>query len=420
MKFFTLVSILLISSTLYAQKTLQEIRVEENLFIMKIIAVVVLILIAMPFLLRKLKSTSSGAVRQKAVPIEEVLTKEPETPAEEVEEEAKPTDPMEIALEELLTTQNVAPEKREELAPLYRRYLELKMGKVEIKTGSFDFNTALDAVMTRIHALENKRNFEVVFDIDANVPSKIIGDADRMEDILFFIIQNVVLKSSDYLIKLKIERQEQGDGALHLQFTIVCNHENFRADRSKIFTPFIGGGTESGLELFLAKAYAKLMHGDIIFEVNGQHDSTFVVNLKLFMPNPSEMRHYRLPSKTMVGHAVLIVDDHHESALAVKKMFEYFKNEVDVLSSKELFLALEMLDDYDIVVLQERYFSKHLIAKLDEIKSKRVMKAVSLNKNEAFEHTDAEVIALLDEEISKPVTVQKVFDLLISLYKEQQ
>lgn len=421
MKSLPLLSFFLFSSVLFAQKTLQEARVEENLFILKIIGVVVLFLIAMPFMLRRLKAAPSVQNRNQSETGGEPAAEEIRgTSKPEVHETVqKPVDPVEKALDELLDKHNVAQEKREELTPLYRRYVELKMGRVEIKTGSFDFNNVLDKVMARVHALENSRNFELIFDIESNVPSKIIGDAERMEDVLFYIVQNVVLKSSVYLVKVKITRQELGDGALHLQFTIAYDHDNYMAERVDIFTPFVGGGTVSGLELFLAKSYAKLMHGDVTFELEGQNDSVFVVSLKLFMPNPSEMRHYRLPSKTMIGHAVLIVDDHSESALAVKKMFEYFKNEVDVLSSKELFSALEMLDDYDIVVLQERYFSRHLIAKLDEIKSQRTLKAVSLNRNEGFEHTDAETIAVLDGEISKPVTVQKVFDLLISLYKEK-
>lgn len=421
MKSLTLLYVLSSASALYAQKTLQEIRVEENLFIMKIIAVVVLILIAMPFVLRKIKRRSSP-LGEHPVTKADVVHADKKRPVPEVEDEEvqTPVDPMHSELEKLFNTHNIAPENRAELEPLYRRYLELKAGKVEVKTGSFDFNDALDAVMTRVRTLENNRNFEVVFDIGSNVPSKVIGDEERLVDVLFYIMQNVVLKSDSYLVKLKIERHEVGDAALHLQFTVTYDRNNYAADRADIFKPFVGGGTVSGLELFLAKAYAKLMHGDVTFELEGENDSAFVANLKLFMPNPSEMRHYRLPSKTMVGHAVLIVDDHSESALAVKKMFEYFKNEVDVLSSKELFSALEMLDDYDIVVLQERYFSRHLVAKLEEIKSKRIIKAISLNRNEAFEHTDAEVIALLDGEIAKPVTVQKVFDLLISLYKEEK
>ncbi len=421
MKHFFLLYSLLLSSTLFAQKTLQEARVEENLFIMKLLGVVILILIVMPFVLRQLKKLSSEMNQHHPLPMQQE-TKAPKKKkaaiSEEKEEVDVSQDPVDIALEALFNERRIPQEKRAAFAPIYRQYIELNMGKVEVRTGSFDFNSALETVMTKVHSLENNRNFEIVFDIDANVPSQLIGDAERMEEILYFIIQNVVLKSNSYLITIKIKRLNLGDGALHLEFYISYDKDNFQEEKLDIFTPFAEGTTKTGLELYLAKEYARLMHGDVTFEPEGENDSAFMVTLKLFMPNPSEMRHYRLPSKTMIGHSVLIVDDHSASALAIQKMFEYFKNEVDVLSSKELFLALEMLDDYDIVVIQERYYAKHLNASLNAIKAKRVIKVVSLNKNEVFTHTDPETKALLDAELTKPVTVQKVYNLLVSLYQE--
>ena len=78
-----------------------------------------------------------------------------------------------------------------------------------------------------------------------------------------------------------------------------------------------------------------------------------------------------------------------------------------------------MLDDYDIVVIQERYYAKHLNKKLLSIKEDRNIKAVSLNKNEGFKHSNEETIMLLDAELTKPVTVQKVFDLLVTLYSDK-
>jgi len=413
---------LALTTTLYAQKTLQEIRADENLFIMKLIGIVVLILIAMPFALRKFRSTYKveqseyrAPAQKQPKPTKEKKKKKKEEP----QEEEKVVDPVDAALERLFNERRIPQEKRESLSPVYRNYIELKMGKVEVSTGSFDINTVFDKVMTRVHSLEADRNFEIVFDIDAAVPSQLIGDAERMEETLFYVIQNVVVKSSSYLIELQIKRLNMGDGALHLEIYIPYNKDNFQEEKLNIFTPFVEGTTASGLELYLAKEYARLMHGDITFEPYNENDSAFMVTLKLYMPNPSEMRHYRLPSKTMINHTILIVDDHAESALAIKKMFEYFKNEVEVLSSKELFSALEMLDDYDIVVIQERFFSKQLIAKIDKIKSERVLKAVSLNRTEIFEHTDMEIINILDSELTKPVTVQKVFDLLVSLYQEK-
>ena len=419
MRQILIVSPLLFTTFLHAQQSLHQARVEENLLVMKIVGVVVLLLIVMPFVLKKIRAMAPQPRHKKVLFVEE--EESPKKKRKKAEEEAEPeaVDPLETALTILLSEHSISEDRFDDVMPLYRRYLELKMGRIEIRTGSFDFNTVLDSVMSRVHRLYEKRNFEIVFDIEADVPSKIIGDAERMEDVLFFLIQNAVLKSSTYLIELHIKKVNMRDNALHLEFYIPYDIDSYREEKEDIFTPFVGGETESNLELYIAKEYAKLMHGDVTFVSHGENDSAFVINMKLYMPNPSEMRHYRLPSKTMIGHSVLIVDDHSESAMAVKKMFEYFKNEVELLSSKEMFLALEMLEDYNIIVIQERFFARNLIAKVNEIKERKVIKVVSLNRNDAFEHTDADTIALLDGELTKPVTVQKVFDLLVELYSDK-
>ena len=408
--------LLLFSTFLSAQQTLNEARVEENLFALKIIGVVVLILVVMPFILRQLKSLAPKPVKHKpTIDLEDEETIKNNKRQKE-EEEVTEIDPISYGVEKLFDQRAISAEKHEQFKPFYRKFVEIKMGAVDIKTGSFYIDSVLNAVMERVHSLDLERNFEVVFDMDANVPSQIIGDAERMEEILFYLIQNVVHKSDTYIVEVKIKRQDFGDAALHLEFYIAFNEDGSRIS----FEAFEDKSTETGLELYLAKAYAKLMGGDISLEKGRGEEHELVVKLKLYMPNPSEMRHYRLPSKTMIGHSVMIVDDHKESALAVQKMFEYFKNEVDLLSSKELFLALEILDDYDIVVIQERYFAKHLLDRLEKNKLSSSVKVVSLNKNEAFRHDNARTIELLDGEISKPVTVQKVFDLLVSLYKVEK
>ncbi len=425
MRFLFLLFSLLLSTLLYAQKTLQEIRVEENLFILKIVGVVVLFLVGMPFVLRKLTAKASPQEQNSSFPVQKKPKKEeakvlPEADSDLQEEHSlKSENPLDKALETLFNEHNVPQEERERYMPLYQRYIELKSGKLEIRTGSFDFNTVLEAVTAKLKALEEERNFEVVFDINANVPAQLIGDADRMSDLLFFVLQSVVLRSSSYVIELHIKRLNLGDESVHLEFHIPYAHHNYQEENLDIFTPFINETPPFGLELYLAREYARLMQGDITFELYNQNDSVFVIDMNLYMPNPSEMRHHRLPSKTMIGHSILIVDDHKESALAEKNMFAYFKNGVDTLSSKELFGALEMLDDYDIVVIQERYFSHNLIKKLQEIKSSREIKVVSLNKNHEFKHTIEATLNILDAEIYKPVTIQKVFDLLVALYQEK-
>jgi len=417
--FFTL----FFSTALLAQKTLHEMRVEENLLIMKFVGVAVVILLAMPLVLRRMKSKTAAPDLMHA-PDKEVKSateaEKAESPESDGTQKDSPavTDTLDVALEKLFDEHNISQEERGRNAPLYRRYLEVELGKVVIETGSFEFNAVLDELTAKVHALEEERNFEVVYDIDRNVPAHLIGDAGRLTEILFFMLKSAVSKLDSYLIELKIRRLDEGNEAVHLEFYIPYHKDNYKEDNQEIFTPSTSGTRPMGLELYLARAYARLMRGDALFQRYNENDSAFVVDVNLKMPNASEMRNYRLPSKGMTGHSVLLVDDHKASALAIQKMFEYFKNEVDIFSSKELYGAMELLDDYDIVVIQERFFSKNLVAKLQQIRASRNIKVVSLDKNEEFEHSDTATKELLDAEISKPVTFKKVSDLLVSLYQE--
>ncbi|MCJ7766476.1 MAG: hypothetical protein MUP09_11115 [Thiovulaceae bacterium] len=427
MKFSLIFYSLLLSSALYAQKTLQELRIEENLFIMKIVGVLLLVLAATPFVLRKLRAKAKQEEPHNPQPVEHFAeadaAKLPLAKNRESRDEKDGTDPIEVALEMLCVEHNIPEEERADYEATYRRYLEVEEGEegeADVKTDTFDINTLLDDATTRIHAIEYERDFELVFDIGANVPPQLIGDADRITEVLLYVLHMVVSEHNSHIIKLRIKRLNFTGSAVHLEIYIPYGKDNYQKENSDLFTLFGDGSSLLGLELYLARAYARLMHGDVRLERCAVNDTAFVIELKLYMSDPSEMRHYRLPSKTMIGHSVLLVDDHVESALAVKNMFIYFKNEVDLLSSKELFSALEMLEDYDIIVIQERYFAHKLIAAVKEIKSSREIKAVSLNKNQDFKQTGAEIVDILDAEICKPVTVQKVFDLLVALYSKEK
>ncbi len=418
MRFFILA--FLVTTSLFGDDAIQQ----QNIFILKFIVLLVVLLIVMPFVLKKVREHGPKYKKKELPPLEQFESIEEKLEARK--EKLKPryekeieVDPLEIELEALLMERSVPEADIPRLSPMYRRYLEVKTGRLELITASFTFSEVLDTVIQRLRKAEEDRNFEVVFDIAPDVPSQIIGDEVKLIELLFYIIQNVIIKSETYLIKLQIKRLNLGDDALHLEFYIPNGTNDYESQKLDIFTPFEGNNTETNLELYLAKSYANMLHGDVNFVQEDAHSSAFIVEVKLYMPNPDELRHYRLPSKTMIGHSVLVVDDHNESALAVKKMFEYFRNEVDLLSSKELFLAIEILDDYDIVVIQERFYAKLLNSKLLEIKKERPIKAVSLNKNDDFTHTNEETLALLDGQLTKPATVQKVYDLLVTLYTEK-
>ena len=62
---------------------------------------------------------------------------------------------------------------------------------------------------------------------------------------------------------------------------------------------------------------------------------------------------YRLPKKVLIEKQVFIVDDNYNAALAIKKMFAYFRHEVTVLTQEEFRRNIPNLTPFDIIVLNE-------------------------------------------------------------------
>ena len=419
-KHFVYAFILSTTSLLAATHTERQ---EESVFILKIVAIVVILLVLMPILLKKLKSKETFGEEFEVGLESPEETQEAGAPEnDEVVEvayevqESQLIDPLDKALENLFNDRGIAVDEREFYRPTYKRYLEVKLGKVEIKTASFQFHELLELVTDRVHTLQDKRNFELVFEQDANVPSQLIGDIEHLSDMFFFLLQNVVYMCDNYPLQMQIKRVDREDDAVHLSFYIPYSKDNYEDDHFDIFTPFAASTALYGLELYLAREYARLMHGDLNFIKVNEDDSAFEVELKLFTPNPADMRFYRLPSKELMRKKVLIADDLRESAVAVEKMFLYFKNSVELISAKELITSLEVMEDFDIVVIQERYISHNVIKKIQELKEQGDIKLVSLNKNETFRHTIQETLSTVDSCLVKPVSNQKILDLLTFLY----
>ena len=124
---------------------------------------------------------------------------------------------------------------------------------------------------------------------------------------------------------------------------------------------------------------------------------------------------YRLPDKILVEKKVFIVDNNYNAALAIKKMFAYFKHEVKVLSREEFMKNIPNLTPYDIVVLNESLFNIRLVDYLKKIKMGKELKVIALN---SLLESDKKsfVDAIIDIHLFKPLNQERIFEMIVNLY----
>ena len=117
----------------------------------------------------------------------------------------------------------------------------------------------------------------------------------------------------------------------------------------------------------------------------------------------------------MIEKKVFIVDNNYNSALAIKKMFAYFRHEVTVLSKEEFVKNIPNLISFDIVVLHENLFNVRLVEYLNKIKMGKELKVIALNSL-IQSNENSFVHEVIDTHLFKPLNQERIFEMIVNMY----
>lgn len=320
---------------------------------------------------------------------------------------------LEYILSEVIDTDNKLLDKTNDLIG----FLKLKSQKVKINNEFFNLNNVLNEVSGSIASIFKGSDIELIFDIDNDIPRYLIGDSLHLGQILHNILEFSMTQTLQGEVKLAISLFETFEEKTELQFRITDTGVGIEVDKiDKIFEPRYNEETEeySGLGNFVANELVHLMNGDLLVESAVGKGSTYTIILPLQISDPANRRRYRLPKKILTTKKVFIVDSSYNSALAIKKMFAYFKHDVRVLSKWEFLKQIPCMVEYDIIILDHELFNVEVIEYLTEIKKGRGLKIISVG---SLLKDTKNIYAIVDSSIKKPLNQERIFELIIDLYK---
>ena len=268
------------------------------------------------------------------------------------------------------------------------------MNKVE---KLFDINIILMTLSSSLETIREEKNIELIYDMDATIPKELRGDPTVLQHLLnqmlTFVCQHTDLKE----IVLSLSAPED---------FVFEDPIYFKIEKTNIPRDQVQAYLESNLSKDLEKLGGKVIYdkdADIHIEI------PFVIN------ELGYRRHYRLPDISMMGKKVLLVCESPKVAKSIEKMFKYFLYEVDV--GLDAFKAQgNNLNPYDILILDDKYNSEefeHIIAKVQQ---HIPLKYVLLQDDHHVEHKTISV----STHLIKPVTEESVFELIISLFKNER
>jgi PAS domain S-box-containing protein len=161
-------------------------------------------------------------------------------------------------------------------------FAKVEAGKLELSPVSFDLVTLIDEVMTAFTLRARQKGLKLAYDVSPNVPSALIGDPERLRQILLNLVGNAVKFTDQGECVMTVQRESSDEGVM-LHFAVKDTGIGIPSHKHKaIFDAFAQvdssttrryGGT--GLGLAISAQLTELMDGRIWVDSEVGKGSTF-------------------------------------------------------------------------------------------------------------------------------------------------
>lgn len=243
---------------------------------------------------------------------------------------------------------------------------KVETGHLELESVGFDLSDLIDKATEILATRVNEKGLELACHIAPDVPCHLIGDPNRLHQILVNLLGNAIKFTERGAVVLRVRKDPEKKEAGSIQFSITDTGIGIPAEKlSTIFDSFAQahgsisrrhGG--SGLGLSISKHLAKLMGGRVWAESIVGQGSTFHCAVRLQVQDqPRRASPDEIPS--LKGLRVLIADDHPINLLTLREMLTHWGAVVvEARSGEEAFAAIQRANDaatpYDLLLLDCR------------------------------------------------------------------
>lgn len=205
-----------------------------------------------------------------------------------------------------------------------------------------------------------------------NLPQELIGDVEKIQKILNFIIDFFINSTSSGKITLSVNAKETERNICQLIFTITSSNANISREKFNIeFNDFVKLSEENNtlinntdLKLIIAKKYIELLRGDVDFRNNNNITCDCTISLIQSLVNDSLPQKEQIQKK--VKKNILIADENRVNHIIISKYFE--NGNYNILNSytKEDCNNKIRFKKLDLILIDTSFLNENLELRLKE------------------------------------------------------
>ena len=233
-------------------------------------------------------------------------------------------------------------------------FSKIEAGKMTMESTDFYLEDVLNNLSNVVGMKTAEKGLELLFDVNRNIPTALIGDPLRLGQVLLNLAGNALKFTEVGQIAIRVERAEEEEEAATestlLRFTVSDTGIGMTPEQvGRLFQAFSQadcsttrkyGGT--GLGLTISKRIVEMMGGDIHVESESGCGSSFIFTARFGVPAVAKKISHEIPVD-FKGMRVLVVDDNPTARELLSEALESLSFEVSqVASGKEAIAELEM------------------------------------------------------------------------------
>ena len=313
-------------------------------------------------------------------------------------------------------------------------FSKIEANKLELQNCTFDLHHTVNEVVAVLSPNAEYHDLDFIVTIDPQLPSFIVGDNQRIKQILFNLLGNAIkfTEKGEVSFKVSAENPQAVSGDhIHLRFDIIDTGIGISsAEQKNIFDSFTQaenlqthkfGGT--GLGTTIAKQLVEFMGGSIGLSSQPGKGSHFWFTLSLPVEqkgNIKERYNHRLSGKRV---AMVIYNNSHYEVLEIYCRYfgfniERYYSESELLNGMQQ--AVNHNQPFDLVLLsvsRSQNIPVKLAHKINALDFGTYPVPKKLFLSDLSKRADAQQLAgsLFDAFISKPVNFERLGDTLIEL-----
>ncbi len=305
---------------------------------------------------------------------------------------------------------------------------KIEAGKLELDSREFSLEKMLSKVGNLITEKASSKGLELLFDVAADVPGRLLGDDLRLSQMIINYANNAVKFTEEGEIDLVVRvKQRDGDRVL-VYFAVRDTGIGLTAEQiGKLFQNFQQadasttrkyGGT--GLGLSITKALAKQMDGEVGVTSESGQGSTFWFTAWLEIGTARTELH---PQADLAGRRILVVDDLVGARTVLSEMLVGMKFQADMAEGGEEAIQKVRSADasgmpYDVVLLDWK------MPGLDGVETAQHLKKLPLAHPPKLIMLTAFGSDMVEEQakgagiefvLNKPVAPSRLFDAMIEV-----